>query len=301
MLSRITRITSYVSPHVLGGCSLLRDAPTAPKVVPTVSVEQHILHDHAAYCKISLPPRQRNSSSSCDPFFGIGESIDLNDAELPSTPSRSRCTSTSSSSIENLFTSVSVKSEPESEENWLEGDKVLNLSSCAQYFASLTELEQSIESDSKQHWDGWDSFLDVKQEEPDEADQTVYESPRSEDDTQAVVPNIKSEPYDDYEDIKPDIKSRCIDNRYTPVRDWYYQPVVKKRGVTLKPRVDDETERRRAMNRVAALRYRERKRRDKHQMKVQLRELELRNRDLKQQEVRLRSEISKMKNKMQSL
>ncbi|KAF1753778.1 hypothetical protein GCK72_020335 [Caenorhabditis remanei] len=63
------------------------------------------------------------------------------------------------------------------------------------------------------------------------------------------------------------LRRRDSERSWTPASDDYYmseeKQKFKKRGVVLKPSVDEETDRRRALNRIAAVRYREKKRAEK--------------------------------------
>ncbi|CAB3396667.1 unnamed protein product [Caenorhabditis bovis] len=79
------------------------------------------------------------------------------------------------------------------------------------------------------------------------------------------------------------------------------KPKYKKRGVVLKPHVDEETDRRRALNRMAAIRYREKKRVEKEERKKELQKVVDRNKILKQQERHLRGEVEKMRAKLQKI
>ncbi|PAV63150.1 hypothetical protein WR25_12406 [Diploscapter pachys] len=72
----------------------------------------------------------------------------------------------------------------------------------------------------------------------------------------------------------------------------------KKRGVKLKPSVDDETDRRRALNREAALRYREKKREERQKMQSVSSQLEERNKELKTTSQALEKEIAVFRAKL---
>lgn len=92
---------------------------------------------------------------------------------------------------------------------------------------------------------------------------------------------------------------------WTPASDDYYpneeRQNFKKRGVVLKPSVDEETDRRRALNRIAAVRYREKKRAEKQGKKKEFQEAADRNRILVQKERQLKREIAAMKKELRKL
>lgn len=75
----------------------------------------------------------------------------------------------------------------------------------------------------------------------------------------------------------------------------------KKRGVVLKPSVDEETDRRRALNRIAAVRYREKKRAEKMGRKREFQDVIDHNRVLLQKERQLRREIASMKKELRKM
>ncbi|CAI5450714.1 unnamed protein product [Caenorhabditis angaria] len=96
-------------------------------------------------------------------------------------------------------------------------------------------------------------------------------------------------------------RSTESERSWTPASDDYYneeKPKFKKRGVVVKPSVDEETDRRRALNRVAAIRYREKKREEKMARNRDYQEVLQRNKMLRQQEKQLSKEISELKKKM---
>ncbi|CAI2355167.1 unnamed protein product [Caenorhabditis sp. 36 PRJEB53466] len=91
---------------------------------------------------------------------------------------------------------------------------------------------------------------------------------------------------------------------WTPASDDYYpeeKSKFKKRGVVMKPSVDEETDRRRALNRVAAVRYREKKRAEKMCRKREYQEVADRNRVLVQKERQLKREINAMKKELRKM
>uniref|UniRef100_A0A8R1HWD1 BZIP domain-containing protein n=1 Tax=Caenorhabditis japonica TaxID=281687 RepID=A0A8R1HWD1_CAEJA len=75
----------------------------------------------------------------------------------------------------------------------------------------------------------------------------------------------------------------------------------KTRGVVLKPSVDEETDRKRAMNRIAAVRYREKKRAEKMGRKREFQDVFDRNRVLLQKERQLKREINAMKKELRKM
>lgn len=80
--------------------------------------------------------------------------------------------------------------------------------------------------------------------------------------------------------------------------DYDEKPVIKKRGIIMKPSVDEETDRKRALNREAAFRYREKKRAEQQGRKRDFAKLGERNRRLKTKERQLIVEIAKVRKRL---
>ncbi|EGT59096.1 hypothetical protein CAEBREN_00265 [Caenorhabditis brenneri] len=101
------------------------------------------------------------------------------------------------------------------------------------------------------------------------------------------------------------LKRRDSERSWTPASDDFYpseeKQKYKKRGVVLKPSVDEETDRRRALNRIAAVRYREKKRAEKMGRKKEFQEVADRNRVLLQKERQLKREINSMKKELRKM
>ncbi|CAI91180.1 Stress activated transcription factor atfs-1 [Caenorhabditis elegans] len=100
------------------------------------------------------------------------------------------------------------------------------------------------------------------------------------------------------------LRRRDSERSWTPASDDYFpeeHQKFKKRGVVLKPSVDEETDRRRMLNRIAAVRYREKKRAEKKGRKMEFQEVADRNRILLQKERQLKREINSMKKELRKM
>ncbi|UMM37234.1 hypothetical protein L5515_009065 [Caenorhabditis briggsae] len=101
------------------------------------------------------------------------------------------------------------------------------------------------------------------------------------------------------------LRRRDSERSWTPASSDGFYPTekqkFKKRGVVLKPSVDEETDRRRALNRIAAVRYREKKRAEKMGRQKENQAVFDRNRILLQQERQLKREINLLKKDLRRL
>uniref|UniRef100_A0A1I7UW92 BZIP domain-containing protein n=1 Tax=Caenorhabditis tropicalis TaxID=1561998 RepID=A0A1I7UW92_9PELO len=101
------------------------------------------------------------------------------------------------------------------------------------------------------------------------------------------------------------LRRRDSERSWTPASDDFYpfeeKQKYKKRGVVLKPSVDEETDRRRALNRIAAVRYREKKRAEKMGRKREFQDVVDRNRTLLQKERQLKRDIASMKKELRKM
>ncbi|CAD6193485.1 unnamed protein product [Caenorhabditis auriculariae] len=178
--------------------------------------------------------------------------------------------------------------------------------------ASIESPMESVESLKEDSTDEYSGFPEqVKQELDEDSTHPLEVKPDFEDDLSYSGP-LTWIPTDDSKSDEKKVSfgknplSLLRDNAKfgsSSPADYYSDEKVsfKKRGVKMKPSVDCETDRRRALNREAALRYREKKR---SETMIKRRELQLtveRNKFLRQRERQLQSEISKLRSKLSNL
>uniref|UniRef100_A0A1I7XP34 BZIP domain-containing protein n=1 Tax=Heterorhabditis bacteriophora TaxID=37862 RepID=A0A1I7XP34_HETBA len=327
MLSRITRMTT-MSAQILGGCSLLRDGPTAPKVATKVTASEYVSHDHSQYCKATV--RQRSSSSSCgDPFLGLGKEDFYSFDEMLDLDSRKHDVQLSLGKLNHFFltgvVNLTIKrlAAPPINSLW-NGELRAENDDCIAWMEQFSTIDTTVSSSSESgcfsslssnvfelashlvDWQAWDRYLDddcstVKKFETNDAyvfaSLVPKEKPPNTD--SGLVPNIISPKYGCQDKVcvpssgplvrlpnciqESDCETKSFGrifsfrqtshSRHSPFSSYSSDEwdegriVIKKRGVKMKPLLDEHTNRRRAMNRVAALRYRERKRKEQTERK----------------------------------
>ncbi|GMT11383.1 hypothetical protein PFISCL1PPCAC_2680, partial [Pristionchus fissidentatus] len=250
------------------------------------------LADHSQYC--------RKAEEIMDPYYDPHDSLDYSQYIISDDVCPNEMPSTSSAPPSNGPPAID-----QSHMDWLETFGPIN-----NYDVMPSDLDDAA---NNVDWDSWMKYLDDDEQNAIQSNQAPQLVVKQEEDQYIpqcnAVPKQESSPpvYNNFpvtvkeevEDIKPFI-GRSFTPR-VPSRFSPYDDVKPKRGRPKKIRVPEDQEkmslndRRKAMNRDAALRYRERKKVELDQLKFEGDELEVRNQILREQEEQLKHQIRMMK------